>query len=350
MVLRHTLLFVALFISTLSFSQKKMNDALSGFLQTDFMVEYMKLRVEGENAVKNIQSQPGRYSQENLYRLRTEYDKIAGQFNMVLGGIKSDFQDSKKMKYIAKYPESYSDGLQLKLYKLSDEYAKGFQQALADATNNEVDGGAIFFLIAEVIGLTKGLSDYFSKIKREKRLYSHAYLNKYLIAPNRWKTWQEVQYGVKPQKDNFQIEAGFDRSNVQLNMPRNNGGFNNNNNGDFNNDYNNDFNNSQNNNDPFNENNNDPFNQGDQNGQYANDPYSNEDPNQNDPYANDPNNPNNLSKQDPNPNTYENSQPYNETYENQGNSPTTQEQPDSNDIWKYPTPKPQRDTTRTPKG
>ena len=343
------LLFVfALLISAQVFGQsKKTSGALGGFLQTPFMTEYMKLKVEAETAVASVQSQG--HNPQDIRKLRAEYDKIANQFNAVLGGIKSDFQNPKKLKYISKFPDSYSDGLQLKLYKLSDAYAQGFQQSLADVTSNEVDGGAILFLITEVIGLTKGLSDYLGKVKREKRKFNTAYLNKHLYTPHRWRTWDEIRTGVSPNANmnNNGMDPEFDSSQVPLNI-RNGNNFNNYNNNsnygnDFNNNYNSEYNEfgSENN---FNESGNESGNEydpnnGDFNNEYQNNSgnyeqggntQNNNNPNNQmnyDQYNNDQQQENNMG------NNYNPGSPVDTTQNGSGNE---------EDIWSYPNPNTQR--------
>ncbi|MEM9920985.1 MAG: hypothetical protein AAF990_22990 [Bacteroidota bacterium] len=274
-----------------AFGQKKVSGALGKFIQTEFMTTYMTMKIEAENAVKTFQMNQERYQVQDVGRVRSEYDKIAVQFNALLEGIKNDFLNKKKLKYIGKFPESYSDGLQMKLYKLSDQYAKGFQQALADATQNEIDGSAILLLITEIIGLSKGMSDYFSKLRREARQYNQAYLYKHLVNPHRWKSWSELAGGrIAPNYQ--QPDATFDPSSVPLRIPNssryNNGNFNDN---SFDN---NDFDNGQFDNGQF-DNPTDPYNPDNIN----NDPYNN------DPYNNSSEDPMNNYNEDPteDPNT-----------------------------------------------
>ncbi|MEO1517821.1 MAG: hypothetical protein AAFV95_22565 [Bacteroidota bacterium] len=232
------ILSMSLLLTTAAFGQKKVSGAMGKFLQTEFMTTYMNLKIEAENAVKTFQSNQDRYQVQDVSRVRAEYDKIAAQFNALLEGVKNDFLNKKKLKYIEKFPDSYSDGLQMKLYKLSDHYAKGFQQSLADATANEIDGVAVLLLIGEIIGLTKGMSDYFSKLRREARRYNQAYLHKHLVSPHRWKSWDEIA-GRSAAPNYHQPDREFDPSSVQLRIPNSrNNGFDN---GDFNNSGQNDW-------------------------------------------------------------------------------------------------------------
>ena len=175
---------------------KKISPALSAFLNTEFMVKFHDLGIEAEASAKNIQENRSEFSQRDYNKLQTYYDQTAQRANKILVGIKTDFLDKKKLKMITEYPEMYSDGLKSKMSDLSDFYSKNFQQTLADAQVFEEDGSAILLLITEVIGLTKGLSDYMKDVRREARRYNNEYLSKNLVEPYRWRFWEEVGGGT----------------------------------------------------------------------------------------------------------------------------------------------------------
>lgn len=173
---------------------KKVGPALTKFLNTEFMVKFRDLRINAESAALQVQSNKEGLRQEDLFRLRGAYDQTATRANQLLTNVKQDFMNSKKLKSIAEFPEMYSDGLGYKLQDISDFYAANFQQALADASisKEEVDGGAFLLLIVELIGLTKGLANYFSDIRREARQYTDAHLQEHLVMPYRWRYWDEL--------------------------------------------------------------------------------------------------------------------------------------------------------------
>jgi len=173
---------------------KKVGPALTKFLNTEFMVKFRDLRINAESAALQVQSNKEGLRQEDLFRLRGAYDQTATRANQLLTNVKQDFMNSKKLKSIAEFPEMYSDGLGYKLQDISDFYAANFQQALADASisKDEVDGGAFLLLIVELIGLTKGLANYFSDIRREARQYTDAHLQEHLVMPYRWRYWDEL--------------------------------------------------------------------------------------------------------------------------------------------------------------
>lgn len=179
---------------------KKVAPALYKFLNTEFMVKYRDLRIQAESDAIRVQSGQAELKPAEQFRLRTAYDQTASRANQLLESIKQDFQNQKKLKYIAEFPEVYSDGLKFKLQELADFYAANFQQALADAQvkKEEVDGSVALLLIVELIGLTKGLTNYFADIKRESKQYTEKYLLENLVQPYRWRYWEELSGSASP--------------------------------------------------------------------------------------------------------------------------------------------------------
>ena len=174
-------------------AQEKVDEALRGFLQTPFMTRFQDMRSEAEATVRSFKQEQNRYRPQDVARVQVAYDQTARRFNMVLENIKSDFLNSEKMKFIAKFPETYSQGMELELYRLSDFYAQNFQQALSDVTGSSVYGSPLVLILAELIGLTKGLVGHLNELKRQSRLYTEASLNRFLVQPYRFPSWQEIQ-------------------------------------------------------------------------------------------------------------------------------------------------------------
>lgn len=198
-------LFFLLFLFLLSLHataqpNKKVGPALSKFLNTEFMMKYRDLRIEAESAAIGVQSRKDEIKPADLIRLRTAYDQTATRANQLIEGVTQDFLNAKKLKSIAEFPDMYSDGLRFKLQDLSSFYTSNFQQTLADAavTNNDKDGSAVLLLVIELIGLTKGLTNYFAEIKREARQYTEAHLQEHLVQPYRWRYWDELAGSVSP--------------------------------------------------------------------------------------------------------------------------------------------------------
>lgn len=202
---------------------KKVGPALSKFLNTEFMMKYRDLRIEAESAVLGVQSRKDELKPADRIRLRTAYDQTATRANQLIEGVKQDFLNAKKLKSIAEFPEMYSDGLRFKLQDLSGFYTANFQQTLADASvaREHVDGSAVLLLVVELIGLTKGLTNYFADIKREARQYTEAHLQEHLVQPYRWRYWDELAGSVSPyekfeKSDALHLEVKADPLDQQL--------------------------------------------------------------------------------------------------------------------------------------
>jgi hypothetical protein len=197
----HLILLLLLTTSAVAQPNKKVGPALSKFLNTAFMMKYRDLRINAESAAIGAQSRKDELKSSDIFRMRTAYDQTATRANQILDGIKQDFLNPKKLKSIAQFPDMYSDGLQFKLQELADFYAANFQQALADAAatdKEQVDGSAMLLLVVELIGLTKGLTNYFAEIKREARQYTEAHLQENLVMPYRWRYWDELAGSASP--------------------------------------------------------------------------------------------------------------------------------------------------------
>lgn len=187
------LLFLSISLSSL-FSQNngKVDKALSGFLNTAFMEKFQDVKIEAENKVRAFKKDlsDGIYDSNEEQELRTAYDKTARRFNKVLTDIKKDFLDRKKLKYITKYPDSYSKGLELEMYKLSDYYSQNFLQKWMDITGE--DGSALLLILAEIIPLITDGVGYIKKIRQQSKKYTHEYLDAHLVEPNRFHLWDEI--------------------------------------------------------------------------------------------------------------------------------------------------------------
>ncbi len=205
-------LFIALFASLFAQAQpnKKVAPALQKFLNTEFMVKFHDLHIEAESQCISVQARQGELAASDVYRLRAAYDQSAHRANQLLQNIKQDFLNPKKIKTIGEFPDMYADGLRFKLQELADFYAANFQQALADASikEEEVDGAALLLLVTELIGLSKGLANYFGDIRREARQYTEAHLDEHLVRPFRWRYWDELAGSVSPY-ESYDKDAGL---------------------------------------------------------------------------------------------------------------------------------------------
>jgi len=304
------ILFAILASVSLHAQKETITPALQNFLQTNFMQQFQDIRIQAEAQVRTFTQQAGQYQPQDVARVQIAYDQTAQRFNQLLEMVKQDFMDTGKLKYISKYPDSYSAGLELEIHKLSDFYSKNFQQALADVTGNQMDGSPLLILLFDLVKFTGGAVSHFVQIRREARTYNDQYLNRYFIAPNRFRTWRELTGGT------YQDPYSNQGYNSLPNDPY----------GNQTDPYGNQTN-------PYGNQNTDPY--GNQTNPYGNqntDPYGNQtNPygNQNtDPYGNQTN-PNTNQNTNPygnqtNPNTNQNTNPYgNQTnpYGNQNTDP-----------------------------
>ena len=198
-----TYLALGLSLTNLAAQPNKVDGALHSFLNSEFMVKMNDMKIEAEAAVRTFKQQSMSLDPEAVKRVRIGYDQTSARFNQVLINIKADFLNPKKLKFISKFPDDYLKGLELELYQLSDFYAVNFQQPLADAQAENVDGGAVFLIISELIGLSKGLFTYFGQIRQNSRQYNEAYLQQHFYKPYRMRQWDEVNQGGFDSYNNY---------------------------------------------------------------------------------------------------------------------------------------------------
>ncbi|MCB0634371.1 MAG: hypothetical protein R2824_10875 [Saprospiraceae bacterium] len=221
MKIRKYILTLSLTLSlavVLSAQQNKVDDALLSFLNSEFMVKMNDMKIEAEAAARSFKQQSMNLKPDAVKKVRVGYDQTAARFNQVLTNIKADFLNPKKLKFISKFPDDYLKGLELELYQLSDFYAVNFQQPLADAQAVDADGGAIFLIISELIGLSKGLFTYFGQIRQNARQYNEAYLQQHFYKPYRMRQWDEInQSGF----DNYTDPTFSDPTQMNTTYPAN---------------------------------------------------------------------------------------------------------------------------------
>lgn len=212
------LLVLLVFSSLMAQPNKRLAPALGQFMQTEFMVKFHDLKLEAESTVQNIIAKEQKLKPDDVTRIRIAFEQTGQRANKIIEGIKQDFLDPKRLKAIELDPNIYSDGLKLKLMELQDFYSSHFQQAVADATADQVDGSPLLFIITELIGLAKGLSSYFAQMQRESRMYTEDYLNQHLVKPHRWRYWNEVQAN-EAQNDHYSDNIQYHDIQTNPNAP-----------------------------------------------------------------------------------------------------------------------------------
>jgi hypothetical protein len=187
------LLLLGLFIGTaLTAQTNKIEGPLQNFVNTSFMLKFKDVKIEAEAAVRRFKLQSPQPDPLAVQQVQTGYEQSAYRFNQLLFQIKGDFLNSKKVKYISDFPDDYLRSLELELHQLTEFYAIHFLQPLADANEMQVDGSAAVLLIVELVGLTKGLLNYFAQVRQHSRQFSEAYLQQHLIQPFHFRTWDEI--------------------------------------------------------------------------------------------------------------------------------------------------------------
>jgi hypothetical protein len=186
-------LVIGLFFSTtLGAQNNKLEGPLQEFVNTSFMLKFKDVKIEAEAAVRRFKLQAHQLDPAAVQQVQTGYEQSAYRFNQLLFSIKGDFLNSKKVKYIAEFPDDYLRSLELELHQLTEFYAMHFLQPLADANEEHLDGSAAILLIAELVGLTKGLFDYFSRVRQYSRQFNENYLQQYLVQPFKFRGWDEI--------------------------------------------------------------------------------------------------------------------------------------------------------------
>ncbi|GAB5554871.1 MAG: hypothetical protein Sapg2KO_44620 [Saprospiraceae bacterium] len=188
-------IFLSLFVLQLSAQSNptdKVSGALTEFMQTEFMRQFGDLRIKAEAEIGAFATNSSSYDPQDVARVQTAYDRTAQRFNSLLDKIKQDFLDTKKLKYITRYPDSYSRGLELDIRELSDFYSQNLQQTLADVTNNQQDGSALLLLLVDLVKFSSTAIQHFNRIRQEARRYTDSYLVQHFIKPNRFKSWAEL--------------------------------------------------------------------------------------------------------------------------------------------------------------
>jgi hypothetical protein len=166
--------------------------ALNQFLNTEFFKEFETLRLRSEKAVKDFKTIQNKYSEEDIEAVRDAYNSSAEMFNAVLLNIKNDLLHKQKRKFLVAFPEDYSKQIEADLYRAKEYYANTFQREVSQVTDGEITGVAIMALLPQLIKYTKLAMSVIKKIKAEIKKFNESLLQKYLIDPYHFKTWDEI--------------------------------------------------------------------------------------------------------------------------------------------------------------
>ncbi|MFK7906530.1 MAG: hypothetical protein AB8B69_15475 [Chitinophagales bacterium] len=172
--------------------KKKVDEALNQFLDTDFMKKYIEMRNEAERTVIDFKQKADLYDPADVKTVEHGYDLTQREFDKVLYDIKKDLTDSKKRKFVQKFPEMYGNNMESKLDDLNDFYAENFQQPLRDVTGDEIDGSPLLLLITELIGATSQLVSKYLSLKVQSKQFTDGYLQENFVDPYEFKDWNEI--------------------------------------------------------------------------------------------------------------------------------------------------------------
>ncbi len=176
-------------------SQKKLDKALQGFLNTAFMDRYREIKLEAESLAGTFKALSQKFSPKEVGRVRHSYNKIATKFNILLTEVKNDFMDRKKLKLIRKEPEMYSNSLQFKLSELKDEYSEEFERSVAEITGSEVYAAVPLGAILGLIKLSIDFTNFLASASYEARRVKEEHLMMYLMEPYRFRSWEDIPIG-----------------------------------------------------------------------------------------------------------------------------------------------------------
>jgi hypothetical protein len=178
--------------SAVAESHKKIDKALHGFLQTEFMQKYRELKVEAESLVAAFKTQASQIPPKDVARVKKAYERISYQFNDQLVEIKRDFMDKKKLKLIKNNKEMYSNSLQYKLRELKDDFSQDFEVVVAEVTGSDMYAAVPLGAILGLIKLAADFTDFLIRSGYEARRVKEEHLTQYLMEPYRFKGWEEI--------------------------------------------------------------------------------------------------------------------------------------------------------------
>lgn len=192
--------------------QAKLDAALVGFLETDFMTKYKAIKLEAESLVATFKAHQQEFSPNDVTKVRKSYTAIADKFNLQLRTIKYDFLTKSKLKMIRKYPEMYSGNLENALRDLKDEYSQTFERDVADVTGSDTYAAGPLVAIFGIIKLAVEFTDYLTRVRYDARRMKEEHLDMYFIEPFRFRPWEEIEIGegdiykTKEEEENYEEE------------------------------------------------------------------------------------------------------------------------------------------------
>lgn len=190
--LKSILIIAFTFIAFINANAQGVNKALKEFQQTEFMVQFTKMQYESKKSVRKFKMNADSYNAEEVAKVKAAYDQTAMEYNNLLVGIKADFLDRKKMKYIANMPQAYSKGLELDLRRLEDFYNTHYQQTLMDVTG-EPDGSNLIETLTLIFKFVEDVVQKIIEIKQVAKHFTAEMLESRIVEANSFLYWDEIQ-------------------------------------------------------------------------------------------------------------------------------------------------------------
>ncbi|MEZ5039854.1 MAG: hypothetical protein R2828_08180 [Saprospiraceae bacterium] len=176
-------------------AQVKLDAALTGFLDTDFMKKFKSVKLEAESLVATFKAHEQSFAPADVTRVRKSYTAIADKFNLQLRAIKLAFLDQKQLKMIQKYPQMYSSALENDLRELQEEYSQTFEREVADVTGSDVYAAGPLLAIFGIIKLAVEFTDYLTRVRYDAKRLKEEHLDMYFIEPFHFRRWEEIETG-----------------------------------------------------------------------------------------------------------------------------------------------------------
>ncbi len=193
-------------------SQKNLDKALHGFLNTEFMQKYKNLKIEAESLAATFKAQSARMAPGDVALVKNANTRIVDKFNRQLIEIKRDFLDKKKLKLIRKNKEMYSNSHQFNLRELQDAYSQDFERVVAKVTGSDMYAAIPLAAIFGLIKLAKDFTEFLARSNFEARRVKEEHLNQYFIEPYSFRSWFEIEMLEGDIYNNFDsdIDNGID--------------------------------------------------------------------------------------------------------------------------------------------
>ncbi|NRB52923.1 MAG: hypothetical protein HRU41_35005 [Saprospiraceae bacterium] len=172
--------------------QAKLDAALVGFLETDFMTKFKEIRLEAESLAATFKAHQMDFQASEVTKVRKSYTAIANKFNLKLRDIKYDFLNKKKLNMIRKYPDMYSGNLENSLRELQDEYSQTFERDVADVTGSDTYAAGPLVAIFGIIKLAVEFTDYLTRVRYDARRMKEEHLDMYLIEAFSFRPWDDI--------------------------------------------------------------------------------------------------------------------------------------------------------------